>query len=311
VASRWLAHGPPRRSHVPGGLRRGHPDAAARPDPRTRSRARRCRGLRTRRRHRMARPTAAMVVVRHLGQVLHDRGEDLCRSGGRQPRPVSGSEASQLHRPTRGAPRLWPDARQLGRHCCLLPGITTMAILQSLSQARDRWGDHAASAIWDASIVKIILGGASASKDLQELSLLIGERDELADAVTIGEYGSRSLQRSARRVAVLPPERIRTLPFGTGLVLLRSAPQLFTAGPIVQVQAAHRLRRSIPATKTRPPTFEESLNRACWASGAPGTNCPAHTSHAFGGAHRHNGRHSPLGPRSGTKEKVEGRVTQE
>ena len=57
-------------------------------------------------------------------------------------------------------------------------GITTMPVLQSLSQARDKWGEHAASTIWDASIVKVVLGGASASKDLQELSVLIGERDD-------------------------------------------------------------------------------------------------------------------------------------
>ena len=60
-------------------------------------------------------------------------------------------------------------------------GITTMPVLQSLAQARNKWGDHAASTIWDASIVKIILGGASASKDLQELSILIGDRDERTD----------------------------------------------------------------------------------------------------------------------------------
>ena len=105
-------------------------------------------------------------------------------------------------------------------------GITTMPVLQSLSQARSRWGDHAASTIWDASIVKVILGGASASKDLQELSVLIGERDERSDTVTISDYGSRSVQRSTRRVPVMPPERIRTLRFGTGLVLLRSAPPI-------------------------------------------------------------------------------------
>jgi type IV secretory pathway TraG/TraD family ATPase VirD4 len=105
-------------------------------------------------------------------------------------------------------------------------GITTMPVLQSLAQARSKWGDHAASTIWDASIVKVILGGASASKDLQELSVLIGERDERSDTVTISDHGARSLQRSMRRVAVMPPERIRTLPLGTGLVLLRSAPPI-------------------------------------------------------------------------------------
>lgn len=107
-------------------------------------------------------------------------------------------------------------------------GITTMPVLQSLSQARSRWGEHAATAIWDAAIVKVILGGASASKDLQELSVLLGERDELTDSISVADYGSRSVQRSTRRVPIMPPERVRTLPFGTGLLLLRTAPPVVT-----------------------------------------------------------------------------------
>jgi type IV secretion system protein VirD4 len=105
-------------------------------------------------------------------------------------------------------------------------GITTMPVLQSLAQARARWGDHAASAIWDASIVKVILGGASASKDLQELCVLIGEREERTETTSVGDNGNRSIQRSTRRVPIMPPERIRTLPFGTGLVLLRATPPI-------------------------------------------------------------------------------------
>jgi type IV secretion system protein VirD4 len=107
-------------------------------------------------------------------------------------------------------------------------GITTMPVLQSLAQARNKWGEHAASTIWDASIVKVILGGASASKDLQELSVLIGERDEATNTVTVSEYGGRSTQRSTRQRHIMPPEQIRMLPFGTGLVLLRSAPPIVT-----------------------------------------------------------------------------------
>lgn len=107
-------------------------------------------------------------------------------------------------------------------------GITTMPVLQSLAQARDKWSEHKAAAIWDASIAKIILGGASNSRDLQDLSTLIGERDEFTDSVTLGDHGSRSNQRSIRRVPILPPDRIRTLPFGTGVILLRSAPPIIT-----------------------------------------------------------------------------------
>ena len=76
--------------------------------------------------------------------------------------------------------------------------------------------------------MKILLGGASNSRDLQDLSTLIGERDELTDSTTVGDYGSRSNQRSVRRVAILPPDRIRTLPFGTAVTLLRSAPPIIT-----------------------------------------------------------------------------------
>jgi type IV secretory pathway TraG/TraD family ATPase VirD4 len=107
-------------------------------------------------------------------------------------------------------------------------GITTMPVLQSLAQAREKWSENAAGAIWDASIVKIILGGASNSKDLHDLTTLIGERDELTDSTTIGDHGSRSAQRSTRRVPIMPPDTIRTLPFGTALVLLRSAPPIVT-----------------------------------------------------------------------------------
>jgi type IV secretory pathway TraG/TraD family ATPase VirD4 len=123
-------------------------------------------------------------------------------------------------------------------------GITTMPVLQSLAQAREKWGDNQAGAIWDASIVKIILGGASNSRDLQDLSTLIGERDERTDSTTIGDYGSRSLQQSIRRVPIMPPDVIRTMPFGTGVILLR------TARPIITDLRAWTNRRDARALQT-------------------------------------------------------------
>ncbi|MCA9767406.1 MAG: TraM recognition domain-containing protein [Gemmatimonadetes bacterium] len=107
-------------------------------------------------------------------------------------------------------------------------GITTMPVLQSLAQAREKWSENAAGAIWDASIVKVILGGASNSRDLHDLTTLIGERDETTDSTTVGDHGSRSAQRSIRRVPVMPPDAIRTLSFGTAVVLLRAAPPIVT-----------------------------------------------------------------------------------
>jgi type IV secretory pathway TraG/TraD family ATPase VirD4 len=125
-------------------------------------------------------------------------------------------------------------------------GITTMPVLQSLAQARTKWSDNAAGTIWDSSIVKIVLGGASNSRDLHDLSTLIGDRDETTDSTTIGDRGSRSSQRSVRRVPIMPPDTIRTLPFGTGLIMLRAAPpiiarlQMWTARPDAKVLRANR-----------------------------------------------------------------------
>lgn len=107
-------------------------------------------------------------------------------------------------------------------------GITSLPVLQSLAQAREKWGENQANAIWDASIVKIILGGASNSRDLQDLATLIGDRDETTDSITTDAYGSHSNQRSIRRMPILPPDVLRTLPFGTGVVMLRTVRPIIT-----------------------------------------------------------------------------------
>ena len=78
------------------------------------------------------------------------------------------------------------------------------------------------------SLPLLMAEGGSSAHYLQDLAALIGERDEHTDTISIGDYGSRSLQRSTRRVPGMPPETIRTLPFGTALDLLRSAPPLIT-----------------------------------------------------------------------------------
>lgn len=102
-------------------------------------------------------------------------------------------------------------------------GITTLAVLQSLAQARHRWGEHAADAIWDAATVKIILGGLAKLRDLEDVTRLLGEIDETTETLSRGRAGERSSSTSLRQVPVMPPSVLRTLPFGTGVLLLRHA----------------------------------------------------------------------------------------
>ena len=106
-------------------------------------------------------------------------------------------------------------------------GICTLAVLQSLAQARDRWGREAAGAIWDAAIAKLVLGGSANADDLADLSRLIGERDVREWSETRQGTGHpASTSSSLRRRPILEPSDIRLLPMGTGLLLLRAAPPI-------------------------------------------------------------------------------------
>jgi len=101
-------------------------------------------------------------------------------------------------------------------------GITTVAVFQSLSQARDKWGREAAGSIWDAASAKIILGGSANADDLSDISKLIGEREYQTTSVTRGDQ-STTTNTSTRTKPILAPSDIRRLRFGHGLLLLRSA----------------------------------------------------------------------------------------
>jgi type IV secretion system protein VirD4 len=102
-------------------------------------------------------------------------------------------------------------------------GITTIAALQSLAQARARWGEHDGAAIWDAASIKIILGGGSNARDLHDLAALIGERDEETETWNRDTHGRRSATGTIRRVPILDPGQLRTLPFGAAILLHRAA----------------------------------------------------------------------------------------
>jgi type IV secretory pathway TraG/TraD family ATPase VirD4 len=105
--------------------------------------------------------------------------------------------------------------------------ITTLAVIQSLSQARDRWGRDAAGAIWDSAVVKMVLGGSSNADDLTDISRLVGERDTPEHSETIGGgRAGRSVSTQNRSRPILDPASIRRIPVGHGLLLLRSAPPI-------------------------------------------------------------------------------------
>jgi type IV secretion system protein VirD4 len=122
-------------------------------------------------------------------------------------------------------------------------GISTIVALQSLSQARAVWGEHAASAIWDAAIVKVILGGGSNARDLEDLSKLIGQRSEKQTSMSVGWDGRRTTSTTTQQVPIIEPGSLRTLPFGSAILLLRSArPIALALQPWIARKDAKRLQ---------------------------------------------------------------------
>jgi type IV secretory pathway TraG/TraD family ATPase VirD4 len=105
-------------------------------------------------------------------------------------------------------------------------GIPTMVVLQSLAQARDRWNREAAQAIWDSATAKLVLGGVGSADDLNDISRLVGEREQTEQSrsqqIGIGQSGG-SISTSTRRVPILDPSTIRTLRFGWAVLLFRSS----------------------------------------------------------------------------------------
>ncbi|MGC4939976.1 type IV secretory system conjugative DNA transfer family protein [Kribbella sp. DT2] len=108
-------------------------------------------------------------------------------------------------------------------------GISTLVVIQSLAQARERWGEQAAAAMWDAATLRLILGGSAQPRDLQDLSAVCGDRDEELRNWSRAPDGGRTWSTSTRRMPILPPDALRTLPFGTGVLLARTAPPILLA----------------------------------------------------------------------------------
>ena len=67
-----------------------------------------------------------------------------------------------------------------------------------------------------------MFGGLGHATDLDNLSRVCGERDDVVQGFTTGTGGQRSASQSVRRVPVLAPHEIREIPDGWALLLYRN-----------------------------------------------------------------------------------------
>lgn len=99
-------------------------------------------------------------------------------------------------------------------------GISTLVVLQSLSQARTGWSIEEAATIWDSAIIKVIFGGGSDERDLRSLAGLLGERSLIVNTRSWSNQGRQDGEQ-IRESPVIRLDEIRRLPVGTALMLGR------------------------------------------------------------------------------------------
>lgn len=109
--------------------------------------------------------------------------------------------------------------------------LTVIPIFQALAQVRSRYGDEDASTVFSASQIKLILGGTDDADDCRDLSELIGERDDWFTTTSRSAHAlaidsGASVSTSLRKIPILPPDAIRSIPFGSAVMLLSQADPL-------------------------------------------------------------------------------------
>ncbi|NMW82262.1 type IV secretory system conjugative DNA transfer family protein [Mobiluncus mulieris] len=101
-------------------------------------------------------------------------------------------------------------------------GVTTLAVLQSISQARDKWGRETAEALWGAATSRIILGGLTEQSDLEAVSKITGQRTVYKTSMSDNFNGPKTRNISEHQEQVLTPAQVRALPLGTALLISRA-----------------------------------------------------------------------------------------
>lgn len=143
-------------------------------------------------------------------------------------------------------------------------GIFVMAILQSMAQARKRWGHEGAEMLWGAATVKVILGGL-AGQELKDIAELAGQYRETIVSWQQGGQGGSTMQTSLQDRQTMTPEQIRTLDD-----LAREALIIRSTTPAVKARMTRHYEGPHRAEHAR--SVRESRKLAGLDDDRPGTN---------------------------------------
>lgn len=139
-------------------------------------------------------------------------------------------------------------------------GVNLCWAAQSLAQLRERYGVHAADAIWSETTAQIVFGGMSDGTTLQGLSSLIGERlVTMRGTSTENWTGRRHRTRMAAYRPRVTPAQLAQLRPGWALLFHRPGQAFALRAPIVEERRAFRpalLQWPAPTPAEKPAVLE-------------------------------------------------------
>jgi len=100
-------------------------------------------------------------------------------------------------------------------------GISTVVVLQALSQAETAWSRSEADTIWSAATAKLLLGGASDVDHLRDIESLLGLRRVPSTGHSYNNSGT-STNVNNEKVPVMTIDEIRRMPETIGLLAYRN-----------------------------------------------------------------------------------------
>jgi type IV secretory pathway TraG/TraD family ATPase VirD4 len=109
-------------------------------------------------------------------------------------------------------------------------GVVTLACLQDLSQAQQRWG-RAADGFLSLFGTKVVLPGIGDRRTLEGLSLLSGDGDVATVAVSGSGRVRRNWTRATRQERRVPPDAIANGPGGSAIVVTGATLRQITLAP--------------------------------------------------------------------------------
>ncbi|MGH9089891.1 MAG: type IV secretory system conjugative DNA transfer family protein, partial [Acidimicrobiales bacterium] len=106
---------------------------------------------------------------------------------------------------------------------CAGHGVQLVTVWQDLAQVAARYGERSQTVV-NNHRAKVFLSGTSDPRTLDHASHLVGDEELLVPSVTTDPSGARSVTTSTVRRRLLPPEALRRLPTGAGVLVYGSLP---------------------------------------------------------------------------------------